>query len=165
MVENDTGATAETALPEGVGGVDELLSEFGFDADSSMLTRRQAEVLVLREHGLKQATIADLLGTSRANVSGVETSARENVQKARETVTFIERLSVPVHLEIPPGTDLYDVPDMIFEACDEAGVKVSQNAPELMKVLSDGATEAIDGRAVQQQVFVDVTSDGTVRIQ
>ena len=48
---------------------DELLARFGFDPESHVLTQRQAEVLVLREQGLRQSTIAELLGTSRANVS------------------------------------------------------------------------------------------------
>ena len=61
---------------------DVLLEQAGFDAERSVLTRRQAEVLALRERGVRQASIADLLGTSRANVSSVESSARENVEKA-----------------------------------------------------------------------------------
>ena len=76
---------------------EELLSQAGFDADESVLTRRQAEVLALRERGVRQSVIADRLGTSRANVSSVEASARENVAKARETVSFAEARAGPHH--------------------------------------------------------------------
>jgi len=145
--------------------VDAFLSEIGFDAESTTLTRRQAEVLVLRERGHRQAAIADRFDTSRANVAGIEASARENVEKARETVAFADLLSAPARVEIPAGTDLYDVPDMVFAACDDVGVKVQHNAPELMKAISDAADGAIEGRQVRRDVLVNVTTDGTVRVR
>jgi len=144
---------------------EELLDRAGFDADANVLTRRQAEVLALRERGLAQADIADRLGTSRANVSSVESSARENVRKARETVAFSEALRAPVRISLEPGTDLYDVPATVFDRCDSAGVKVNYTAPELMKLVSDAAGDAVTGRNVEQELFVGVTSDGEVRVR
>jgi hypothetical protein len=145
--------------------VDALLDRAGFDAEASVLTRRQAEVLVLREHGVRQADIADHLGTSRANVSSIEASARKNVEKARETVAFSDALSAPVRIEVEPGTDLYDVPKFVYDACDEAGVKVSHTAPDLMKIVSDAAGDAIQGREVKEELLVGVTSEGGVQVR
>lgn len=142
-----------------------VLREVRFDAERTLLTRRQAEVLVLREQGLKQATIADRLGTTRENVTGIESRARENIEKARETVSFMEMLAAPVRVEVPEGTDLYAAPGLVFDACDEAGVKVTHNAPDLMKLISDAAGEAVEGRQVRTTLFVNVTSDGTVRVR
>jgi len=144
---------------------DAVLSRIGFDASQSVLTRRQAEVLALRERGIPQADIADRLGTSRANVSSVEASARDNVAKARDTVAFAEALQAPVSVDVDLGTDLYDVPGQVFDACDEAGVKVSRTAPELMKLISDAAGDAIVGREVKRRLSVSVTTDGTVRVR
>jgi Tfx family DNA-binding protein len=145
--------------------VDEILDRAGFDADENVLTRRQAEVLALRERGIAQADIADRLGTSRANVSSIEASARENIEKARETVAFAEALHAPVRITLDAGTDLYDVPARVFDQCDEAGVKVSYTAPELMKMVSDAAGDAVSGRSIDQELFVGVTSDGEVRVR
>ncbi|MFB6172747.1 MAG: Tfx family DNA-binding protein [Haloarculaceae archaeon] len=145
--------------------VDAILSRVGFDPEDSVLTRRQAEVLALRERGLAQATIAEMLGTSRANVSSIEGSARENVRKAHETIAFAEALRAPVQLTVSAGTDLYDVPDMVYSACDDAGVKVNQTAPELMKRVSDEAGDAVQGREVRQDILLGVTGDGGVRIR
>ncbi|MCL9815847.1 Tfx family DNA-binding protein [Natronocalculus amylovorans] len=145
--------------------VSELLSEIGFNPETNVLTKRQAEVLALREQGAKQQTIARMLGTSRANVSSIESSARENIQKAHETIAFAEALSAPVRLAIDTGTDLYDVPKLVYDACDAAGVKVNYTAPDLMKVVSDAAGGAIDGREVKQPLTVGVTSDGSVRVR
>jgi len=145
--------------------VDELLETAGFDEESGVLTRRQAEVLALRERDIPQADIAEALGTSRANVSSVESSARENIEKARETVAFAEALTAPVQLTVEAGTDLYDVPNRVYSACDEAGVKVTRTAPELMKLVGDAAGDAVHGREVRRDITVSVTSDGTVRVR
>ncbi|MFC6716454.1 Tfx family DNA-binding protein [Natrialbaceae archaeon GCM10025810] len=145
--------------------IDELLEDIGFDPDSSVLTQRQAQVLALREREISQAEIAEALGTSRANISSVEASARENLSKARETVAFAEALRAPVRVRIPAGTDLYDVPELVYEACDEAGVKVDHTAPDLMKVVSDAAGNAVTGRRIAPPLVIGVTSDGVVRVR
>jgi len=145
--------------------VDAVLERAGFDPNDGVLTRRQAEVLALRERGRKQAAIADRLGTSRANVSSVEASARENVEKARETVAFAEALAAPVRIEIDEATDLYDVPTQVYDACDEAGVKVNQTAPELMRIVGEAAGDAVRGREVRRRLFVTVDGEGTVRVR
>ncbi|MFQ3318643.1 MAG: Tfx family DNA-binding protein [Natronomonas sp.] len=145
--------------------VDELLEQAGFDEDASVLTRRQAEVLALRERGVPQADIADSLGTSRANVSSVEASARDNVAKSHETVAFAEALSAPVRLTVEASTDLYDVPNMVYSACDDADVKVNRTAPEVMKLVSEAAGDAIHGREVRRDITISVASDGTVRVR
>ncbi|GAB3323705.1 Tfx family DNA-binding protein [Haloplanus rallus] len=144
---------------------DALLERAGFDPQESVLTRRQAEVLALRERDVRQSTIADLLGTSRANVSSIESSARKNVAKARETVAFAEALTAPVRVEVDEHTDLYNVPKLVYDACDAAGVKVNHTAPDLMKLVSDEAGDAVQGREVQAPLLVGVTTDGTVRVR
>ena len=144
---------------------DELLARLGFDPETSVLTRRQAEVLVLREQGLRQITIADILGTSRANVSSVESSARENVAKAEETVSFAAAMAAPVQVRVERGTDLYDVPSMIFDACDAAEVKVSRTAPEVLQLVTDAASVAVDGRLVSETFTVDVTPEGQLQVR
>ena len=144
---------------------EELLDEVGFDPETSILTHRQAQVLALRERDVPQAAIADALGTSRANVSSVEGSARDNLERARETVAFAEALRAPVRVQVEAGTDLYDVPEAVYAACDEKGVKVDYSAPDLMKVVSDAAGDAVTGRRVATSLFVSVTSDGSVRVR
>ncbi len=148
-----------------IDGVEETLDEIGFNPDTSVLTRRQAQVLALRQQGVSQAAIAEALGTSRANVSSIEGSARDNLEKARETVAFAEALRAPVRIQIPAETDLYDVPQQVYDACDEEGVKVDHTAPDLMKIISDAAGDAVSGRQVDEDLIVGVTSDGSVRVR
>jgi Tfx family DNA-binding protein len=150
---------------DGLPDVDGILGEVGFDPETSVLTRRQAEVLVYRERGIAQADIAEELGTSRANVSSVEASARENVAKAKETVAFAETLDAPVRVTVEAGTDLYDVPNRVYSACDDAGVKVTRTAPELMKLVGDAAGDAVQGRQVRTDITVAVTGSGQVTVR
>ena len=157
--DGDENAAEEDVDPEA------LLSRAGFDPERSALTRRQAEVLALRERGVRQAVIAERLGTSRANVSSVEASARENVAKARETVAFAEALTAPVQVTVEPGTALYDVPELVYGACDEAGVKVGHTAPDLMRIVAEEAGGAVRGREVHEELLVGVTDDGEVRVR
>lgn len=145
--------------------VDELLDSIGFDGDENVLTRRQAEVLILRERELSQSAIAERLGTSRANVSSIESSARENIRKSRETIAFAEALQAPVRVRIDAGTDLYDVPDRVYDACDDANVKVTQSAPDLMKAISDAAGDAVIGREVTASLVVSVTTNGDINVR
>lgn len=159
--EADGDASADTGLVD----VATLLDSAGFDPETSVLTRRQAEVLALRERGVRQAAIADRLGTSRANVSSIEASARSNVEKAAETVAFAEALAAPVRIEVDVGVDLYDVPKLVYDACDEAGVKVNHTAPDLMKLVSDAAGDAVQGREVREPLFVGVGRDGSVKVR
>lgn len=143
----------------------DVLSRLGFDADASVLTDRQAEVLVLREHGVSQADIAAALGTSRANVSKVEASARDNIEKAHETVAFAEALSAPVQVEVAPGTPVFDVPDMVYEACDNEGVKVATAAAALMRRLREEAGDAADDGTIVESLLVVVDADGGVHVR
>ena len=152
-------------MPEEREDVDALLARVGFDAEQNVLTRRQATVLALRERGHSQAAIAERLGTSRANVANVEASARANVRKAREAVDFAEALRAPVSVGIEAGTDIYDVPDEVYAAADEADVTVEYGAPELMKAVVDAAADAIRDRVVMTPLTVSVGRDGLVTVR
>jgi Tfx family DNA-binding protein len=143
---------------------DALVAQIGFDADHSVLTRRQAEVYVLRERGFRQTDVAEILGTSRANVANVEASARENIRNARNTVAFADVLAAPVRVEIEADTPLYDVPQRVFSTCDDAGIEVGHTAPELMELVSAAAGAAVEDREVLRRITVGVGADGTVRV-
>lgn len=140
------------------------LEETGFDSVESVLTRRQAEVYVLRNRGYRQADVAETLGTSRANVASVEASARENIRKARNTVAFADVLAAPIRIEIEPGADLYDVPRKVFATCDEADVEVNYTGPELMERVDENAGSAVQGRQVVRPLTIGVSAGGEVSV-
>lgn len=145
--------------------VDALLERAGFDPEASGLTRRQAEILALREHGASQEAIAERLDTSRANVAGIEASARANVRKAYETVGVVEALRAPVSVPVEVGTDLFDVPPDVYDACDDLGLKVDASAMSLLSAINRQAGGAVQGREVVEPLTVVVTSEGDVRVR
>lgn len=145
--------------------VDAILDQAGFDPDRSVLTRRQASVLALRERGLTQSAIAEEFGTSRANVASIESSAQENIRKARETVSVAEALSAPVQVPVDTEMDLYDVPPKVFSACDDAEVKVPHTAPELLTQISEAAGDSVVGRQIKSSLMVCVSSDGSIQVR
>ena len=143
----------------------DILDRAGFEAEENVLTPRQAEVLALREHGLAQNDIADRLGTSRANVSSVEASARNNVEKSTATVAVAEALQAPVSVRIEADTDLYELPDRVYAACDDADVKVDASTPEFIATINEQAGAAFDGRRLVDPLTIAVTADGEVRVR
>ncbi len=161
---SDEEASAGELPDPGDVDVSTILEQRGFDPADSVLTRRQAEVYVLRERGYRQADVAEILGTSRANVASVEASARENVRKARNTVAFADVLSAPIHIEVEPDTDLYNVPRRVFATCDDAGIEVNYTAPELMEQVNGAAGDAVQGRQVVRRVVIGVTSGGDISV-
>ena len=155
-MDHEESATAEAG---------EILDRVGFDPATSVLTRRQAEVLVMRERGFTQTAIAEALGTSRPNVANIEATAAENVEKAEETVRFVRAMGAPVQVSIPAGIDIYDVPDEVYEACNRADIKVSYSAPELMREVLDEASAVVSGRTVEAPLAVSVDEDGDLLIR
>lgn len=144
--------------------VELLLDNLEFEANTTFLTRRQAAVLVMRERGHDQGAIADFLDCSRANVSNIERSARENIDKARETVSFEKLLSAPVSIELPAGLPLHEVPERIYDACDETEVKVKYGAPELSRKISAPFDVTNNEGTLPGDVIVTVTNDGEIHV-
>lgn len=148
-----------------LGEVDEILEQAGFDPEECVLTRRQAEVLALRERDFSQRSIATALGTSRANISSIEASARRNVRKARETVGVAEALRPPVRVPIAPGTDLYDVPEIVYASCDDADTKVAHVSAELVRRVRRQADTAVEEQSVVEPISVVVAPDGSISVE
>jgi len=105
----------------------------------SFLTEQQIKILRLRARGLKQSEIAELLGTSRANVSILERRALEKVEKARNTLLLWEQINSKVSVEVKRGDDIFEVPDRLFRKADELGVKVPYSTAEIIAFLVEHA--------------------------
>ena len=132
------------------------------DVGDTFLTERQAEVLALREAGHTQAAIAERLGTSVANISGVERAARSNVAAARRTLDLAAVLGARTRFTAAAGTDLRDLVDRVYAAADEADVRVAQSDPDLTAALADALDEYLEGRVLTGDVEVGVRADGEV---
>ena len=105
----------------------------------TFLTEQQIRILRLRAKGLKQSEIAEILGTSRANISILEKRALEKIEKAKNTLLLWEQINSKVAIEVKKGEDIFMVPDRLFKKADEVGVKVPYTTAEVIAFLVDNA--------------------------
>jgi len=100
------------------------------------LTHRQLEILKLRQAGRTQSEIAELLGTTRENISIAEKRAKENVRKARKTLEEYEKITA-IEIDLRNISDIVRIPKAIFEEADKHSIKVTNNATEILESVED----------------------------
>ena len=130
-----------------------------------LLTEEQIKILGFRLDGLKQEEIARRLGTTRQNVSLIERRARGNIMKAEMTLRAYRRLQTAATVELVPSTHLVDVPRMLVDAADDAGVKISIDFALVYKELRDEAGDSISGTRVVKPILLHILRDGKIDIE
>ena len=132
---------------------------------SGLLTEEQLRVLSLRLDGVKQEDIARMLGTTRQNVSLIERRARNNLEKAEATLKAYRRLMTAATVELKSGTHLVDVPRMLVDAADEAGVKITIDFSLVYKELRDEARDSISGTRIVKPIQLHILKDGKIDVE
>jgi Tfx family DNA-binding protein len=125
-----------------------------------LLTDRQKEVLRYRKSGLTQQQVADIIGTSKANVCTIEKAAYENIERAKETLEFLYTLDSDHLCTIKAGTDLFDASSTIFEEAEKRGIKVKYNTIELINRIHDSNPGRFRARYVREDVEVYINKEG-----
>ncbi|HNT72874.1 MAG TPA: Tfx family DNA-binding protein [Methanothrix sp.] len=138
--------------------------EEGSAAREGLLTRRQVAVLKLRRQGLSQQEVAEILGTTRSNVSILEKRALQNVFRARATLREWTMIHAPISITVPAGTDLFDLPGLVFQEADRAGIKLEIGSVDIVVQIREKAPEALRKRVVVRDLEVAVTEDGLVLV-
>jgi len=125
-----------------------------------LLTDRQREVIRYRKQGLTQQQIADIINTSKANVCTIEKSAMENIRRAKETLEFLYTLDATHLCTIPEGTDLFDVPGIIFSEAEKNNIKVKYDTISLINRLREARPQSYKARCVCENVEIYITDSG-----
>ncbi|WP_456396243.1 Tfx family DNA-binding protein [Thermococcus sp.] len=128
----------------------------------SFLTEQQIKILRLRAKGLKQSEIAELLGTSRANISILEHRALEKIQKARNTLLLWEQINSKISVDVKQGEDIFDVPKKLFRKADELNIKVPYSTAEIIAFLVDHAP--IEDRITKRDFTLFLDAKDRLRI-
>ncbi len=126
----------------------------------TFLTDRQIEILRLRKEGKRQSEIAVILGTTRANISATEKTAKENIKKAENTVELARMMDAAQWLKIEKDTDLSTVPNLIYEVASENGIWVNLDTHSLIGLLKEHCENRIKGRRITGDIEVGITSEG-----
>jgi len=128
----------------------------------SFLTEQQIKILRLRARGLKQSEIAELLGTSRANVSILERRALEKIEKARNTLLIWEQINSKVSVDVRKGDDIFEIPEKLFKKADELGVKVPYSTAEIIAFLVEHAP--VEDRLAKRDFTIFLDAKDRLRI-
>jgi hypothetical protein len=132
-------------------------------ATNTFLTNKQLKILELRGKGYTQEEIAKVMGHSRENVTITEKRAKENIEKARRTILAYEMLD-PIRMEVKEGTDVFDIPALIFREADKHRIKVLYNTTSLIGIIRRKAGEKIAGNKVDRQFEVLILRSGRIII-
>ncbi|GBE56530.1 putative transcriptional regulator [archaeon BMS3Bbin16] len=128
----------------------------------SFLTKRQLEILELRNSGLNQTEIAKNLGTTRANISATEKTARENIRKAENTINVAKMLNAAAIIKIEKDTDLNEVPKKIYEKAGALAIHVNLDTPSLIGTINRTCADQIKGRRIISEIEIAITKDGDI---
>jgi hypothetical protein len=147
----------ETADEESKSGDEESLDSF--------LTERQLKVLQMRLSGRSQQEVADSFGTTRSNISILEKRAHQNIARAERTLQQWMMLRAPVSLEAKEGTDVFELPKMIFIAADEKGMRLPITSLDIVVQLRRKAPRLFKKRALERDARIFVTEEGEVLVE
>jgi len=128
----------------------------------SFLTEIQINVLNLRKRGYTQDEIANTMGTSRANISMIEKRARENIEKARNTLSIYNDIIAPSKIKIDKGTDVFNIPKIIFSKSDKDEIHVNYSSLQIMEFVNQNAQRYIKNRMVVEPFVVTILQNGDI---
>lgn len=134
-------------------------------ANMTNLTDRQIEVLKMRGRGMTQAKIAHELGTTKPNISIIESQAKANIIKARNTLEFARLISAPIWINVDPETDVYAIPGMIFREADKHNIWIPKGGPSLLSFIEEKAQDKLRNRRILEKIDIGITTNGDVLIQ
>ena len=128
----------------------------------SFLTNTQIKVLKLRKKGLTQEEIAKLMNTSRANICMIERRARENIEKAKNTLKIYKNIISPIKLVIDRDTDVFQIPKLIYETSNKHNIHINYNSLELIDMIHNNMKNHIEKRIVKKPFVINILEDGNI---
>jgi len=135
------------------------------EAQESLLTQRQITVLKLRLQGVSQAQVAEMLGTTRSNISILEKRAHQNIARAERTLQQWMMIRAPIALKVHSGMDVFDLPKMIFEAADQRSMRLPVTSMDIIVQLRRKAPRLFKKRSLQRDAEIFVTEEGEVLVE
>ncbi len=134
------------------------------DEKDTFLTDKQIEILRLKKKGMTQADIARSMNTTRGNICIIENTALKNIEKARNTLKFYKSMEAPIWLTVPGGTDLYDIPPMVFKAADKKRIKIAVDSAMVIVKLKAEVPDRIHGRLTNDDIDISVDAHGNLTV-
>jgi len=105
------------------------------------------------------------LGTTRSNISILEKRAYQNIQRAERTIHQWMMIQAPISLCAKAGTDVFDLPKMIFEAADKISMRLPITSLDIVVQLRRIAPRIFKKRSLDQDAEIYVTEDGEILVE
>jgi HTH-type transcriptional regulator, fmd operon transcriptional regulator len=136
-------------------------SELGF------LTRKQFQILYLRDRGFLQREIALEMHMSRSSVSMIETRARRQVVKARQTLKVLEGVkSQSQHVvRIERGTKLQRIPLLVLQDADKYQVHLRSNMVDILRMVKKFKGDYLVRGKTTRRIILSFNERGRLQIQ
>jgi Tfx family DNA-binding protein len=133
--------------------------------EAGTLTERQKEILRYRRAGYTQQQIADIVHTTKANVSLIEKAANENIQRAYETLEFMNTLDA-IHLcTLEKGDDLVKAAESVIAKGDNHGIPVKYDLLDLCNKVKERVPDSVRGRLLRADIEVYLRDDGEIFLE
>ncbi len=129
-----------------------------------LLTKKQIEVLELRNNCFSLVEIAKKLGTTRQNISVIEKAAMRNIKKAEDTLKFLKLIKAPIWFTVDKDSNLNDVVGEVYRKADKSKIQIPYDGTTLTLKIRSVAGDKLKARRVLRKFDVGVTEDGEVII-
>lgn len=130
------------------------------DPVTTILTRRQWEILEMRSRGLSTAEIAHDIGTGKQNVIILENRARKKISRARLTLEILESLGRESISVIPAGSHILDAVKQIVTEADRNNIRISGNLVDILASIRRRCINWISNGILVRDVSVSIFSNG-----
>jgi len=131
---------------------------------ASLLTDRQKLILQYRRAGKTQQEIADILQTSRSNVSTIEKAAHENIRMAKETLEYLYMLDATLVCTLDAGGDITRDAFLIYDAAKQFEIKVQYTTSALINRIVSAVPEKLNGTHIREDINVYLNKTGILYV-
>ena len=122
------------------------------------------EVLRLRLSGVSQEEIASRFGTTRQNISMIERRGRRNLRLAEETIRVYKKIITATSVKVEENTHLVDIPRLVLDAADKAGVKLRADFTRIYKEIRFKVPGCMSGVKVIKPITILILKDGDIEV-
>jgi Tfx family DNA-binding protein len=135
------------------------------DFHSTILTKRQWEVLRYRAEGLTQRQVAMKLGTSREDVSEIEHRVLRKISAAKATLVAMQNLRATGEVLLPTGTSIFEAVSMIILRADILEIKLSSSGDDMLASVRSKCRSKIRGHHLISPVTAIIERDGSFSLK
>jgi len=128
----------------------------------TLLSDKQKQILRYRNAGMTFQQIADIYGTTKADICQSEKRAKRKIQCARATMESLRTLGIAPVCIFRTGSDLLDGVSQLRTEMTTMAVPVPEDPLDLINQIRSENLAQIHGRYIVEDIAVYLFNDGTI---